>query len=212
MVEIERNASFRGLTPQPSGDGRRTTSGQTGRFRIAPEAGRFHALVFRSGSLRRDQGPPDGRGSHQAAGPEPALDAIHLALKRINCRIWRELRVGALAGCHALLYTVCLEEGGVLLDWREANRRLVSSLHGFETASTDNERYMSLTEAIDRIGQKLQIINEVAALKADAISEEHGEFVQNDAELWRLSRLLLSCCRGLADRRLGSSGKSGGRL
>jgi hypothetical protein len=136
-------------------------------------------------------------GSNLAAGRGPGLKEIHLALKRINSHIWRELRVGALAGCHALLYTVRLEEGGEVLDWREVNRRLVSSLHGFETAATDNERHRSLMEALDRIGQKLHIVKEVTALKGDAIQKEREELERNEAELWRLSRLLKSWSRRL---------------
>jgi hypothetical protein len=165
------------------------------RFVLASEAGRFHLSLSRPGPLRRHQRPPDETGSKPAAGQDLVLEEIHLALKRINSRFWRELRVGALAGCHALLYMVRLEENGEVLDWREVNRRSVSFLHGCETASTDNERYTSLTEALDRIGQKLQIVNEVAALKADAIPEEQEGLEQNEAELWRLWRTLRSWSR-----------------
>jgi hypothetical protein len=47
-------------------------------------------------------------------------------------------------------------------------------------------------EALDRIGQKLHIIKEVATLKADSIQKEREEIERNEAELWRLSRLLRS--------------------
>jgi hypothetical protein len=136
-------------------------------------------------------------GSNIAAGQGRGPEEIHLALKRINSRIWKELRVGALAGCHALLYTVRLEEGGESLDWREVNRKLVSSLHGFEVAATDSERHRSLMEALDRIGQKLHIVKEVTALKGDSIPKEREELERKEAELWRLSRLLKSWSRSL---------------
>ena len=121
------------------------------------------------------------------------LDEIHQALKRINSHLWRELRGGPLAGCHALLYTVRLEERGEGLGWREVNRKLLSCLHRFETATTDEERRAGLGEALDRVGQKLQIVKEVASLKAETLSrEEQAAVQQKEAELWRLSRLLRS--------------------
>jgi hypothetical protein len=128
------------------------------------------------------------------------LKEIHEALTTINARLWRELRLGTLAGCHALLYTVWLEEGGEVLDWRAVNRRLLSSLRRFERASTDRERLASLMEALDRVGQKLHIVKQVAAMKADTSArEEQEELQQNEAELWRLSRLLRSCSLKLSE-------------
>jgi len=119
------------------------------------------------------------------------LKEIHEALTTINSRLWRELRLGTLAGCHALLYTVRLEEGGELLDWRAVNRRLLSCLRRFERATTDRERHASLIEALDRVDQKLHIVRQVAAIKADTPApEEQEELQQNEAELSRLSRLL----------------------
>jgi hypothetical protein len=121
------------------------------------------------------------------------LKEIHGALTAINSRLWRELRVGTLAGCHALLYTIQLEEGEELLDWRAVNRRLLSCFRRFERATTDGERHASLVEALDRVGQKLYIVKQVAAIKADtSASEEEEELQRNEAELWRLSRLLRS--------------------
>jgi hypothetical protein len=121
------------------------------------------------------------------------LRDIHEALTAINSRLWRELRVGTLAGCHALLYTVRLEEGVEFLDWRAVNRRLLSCLRRFESATTDGERHASLVEALDRVGQKLHIVKQVAAIKADTSArEEQEELQRNEAELWRLSRLLRS--------------------
>lgn len=122
------------------------------------------------------------------------------ALTAINARLWRELRVGSLAGCHALLYTVRLEEGGEFLDWRAVNRRLLSSLRRFERATTDGERHASLAEALDRVGQKLHIVKLVTAIKADTSArEEQEELQRNEAELWRLSRLLRSWSLRLSD-------------
>jgi len=121
------------------------------------------------------------------------LKDILEALTAINARLWRELRGGTLAGCHALLYTVRLEEGGELLDWRAVNRRLLSCLRRFERATTDRERHASLIEALDRVGQKLHIVKQVAAIKADTSPrKEQEELQQTEAELWRLSRLLRS--------------------
>jgi hypothetical protein len=121
------------------------------------------------------------------------LRDIHQALTAFNARLWRELRVGTLAGCHALLYTVQLEEGGEVLDWRAVNRRLLSCFRRFEEARTDGERHASLVEALDRVGQKLLIVKHVAAVKADTSAREEQEGLQrSEAELWRLSRLLRS--------------------
>jgi hypothetical protein len=195
MVGIQGKALSRDLTPKPPEEGRRTTIVQARRFVLVSASGRSLPSLSRRGSLLPHENSSDGKGSTLPAAQGPALKEIHLALKRINSRIWRELRVGALAGCHALLYTVQLEEGGEVLDWREVNRRLVSPLRGFESPSTDNERYKSLAEALDRIGQKLQIVNEVAALKGDSGPEEQEELKQDEAELWRLSRLLGSWSR-----------------
>jgi len=118
---------------------------------------------------------------------------IHDALTAINSRLWRELRVGTLASCHALLYTVQLEEGGESLDWRAVNRRLLSCLRRFERATIDGERHASLVEALDHLGQKVLIVKQVAAAKADRPArEEQEELQRSEAELWRLSRLLRS--------------------
>jgi hypothetical protein len=198
MAEIRGKALFRDLTPQPPEEGRTARILRARRFVPVSKSGRAHPSLSWPGTLRRDQRSPDGTEAKVAAGQESTPKEIHLALRRINSRIWSGLRVGALAGCHALLYTIRLEEGGEVLEWRQVNRRLVSPLHGFESSSTDNERYRSLTEALDRIGQKLQIVNMVAASKGDCIPEEQEELEQDEAELWRLSRLLGSwpCRRG----------------
>jgi hypothetical protein len=168
-----------------------------GRVAVLSESSHSHPSRSRRGSLRPHMRSGDAMESNITAGQGPGLKAIHLALKRINSSIWRELRVGALAGCHARLYTVRLEEGGEVIDWREVNKRLVSSLHAYETAATDNERYKNLMEALDRIGQKLHIVKEIATLKGNSIQKEREELERNEAELWRLSRLLRSCSRAL---------------
>jgi hypothetical protein len=73
------------------------------------------------------------------------------------------------------------------------NRQLLSCLRRFERATTDRERHASLVEALDRVGQKLHIVKQVAAIKADTSAlKEQEELQQNEAELWRLSRILRS--------------------
>jgi hypothetical protein len=127
--------------------------------------------------------PPD---SHDLCN----LDEIHRRLKAINSHIWRELRRGVLSGCYAGLYSVQLDEAKESLDWREVNRRTVAALHQFETATTDDKRRASLTEALGLIGQKLVLVQKAALRKADKLNmEEEREIQKNEAELWRLSRL-----------------------
>jgi hypothetical protein len=173
-------------------------------LRSTSTLGRGHVTVFSDsarssrtaprrfwfGRLKKRQSP--GAAS-SGQNQRRELKEIHEALTAINSRLWRELRLGALAGCHALLYTVRLEEGGELLDWRTVNRQLLSCLRRFERATTDRERHASLVEALDRVGQKLHIVKQVAAIKADTSAlEEQEELQQNEAELWRLSRILRS--------------------
>jgi len=149
------------------------------------------------GRLKKEQSPVTVNSRHNERHD---LKEIHGALTAINSRLWRELRVGALAGCHALLYTIQLEEEGEFLDWRAVNRRLLSCLGRFERATTDGERHASLVEALDRVGQKLHIVKEVAAIKAEASArQEQEELQRNEAELWRLSRLLRSSSPKLSE-------------
>ena len=131
-----------------------------------------------------------GRKPVQPSFPESySLDEIHRRLKRINSRIWVELRQGVFSSCHAGLYSVNLQEGGEPLDWREINRRTVAALHRFETSINDDERRISLNEALDLIGQKLLLVQKAALRKADRLNqEEEQEIKKNEAELWRLSR------------------------
>ena len=118
-----------------------------------------------------------------------SLDEVHSRLKTINSQIWLELRRGVLSSCHAGLYSVQLEEQGKSLDWREINRRTVAALHRFETAMSEEERRTSLNEALNRIGQKLLLVQKAAMRKADKLNrEEEQEIQKNEAELWRLSR------------------------
>jgi hypothetical protein len=120
-----------------------------------------------------------------------SLEEIHRSLKRINARLWKELRNGVLASCHAGLYSVHVDEAGELLDWREVNRRTVSALRRFETATREEERCSSLKESMDRIGQKLFIVQRAAIRKSDTLAgDEKQELQRNEAELWRLSQSL----------------------
>ena len=119
-----------------------------------------------------------------------SLEEIHSRLKAINSNLWRELRTGALSSCHAGLYTVRLNNSENGPDWREVNRRTVAALNRFETATTDQERRTSLIDALDRIGQKVQLVHKAALRKADRLNlKEEREIRKNEAELWRLSRL-----------------------
>jgi hypothetical protein len=118
-----------------------------------------------------------------------SLEEIHQRLKAINSQIWLELRQGVLSSCHAGLHSVQLEERGEPLDWREINRLTVAALHRFETAMDDEERRASLNDALDRIGQKLLLVQKAAMRKADKLNQQEEQEIQkNEAELWRLSR------------------------
>jgi hypothetical protein len=120
-----------------------------------------------------------------------SFEEIHGRLKTINATLWKQLRSGVLSSCHVGLYEVQINEGQEGLGWREVNRLTVSALHRFEIASTDEERRISLKEALDRIGQKLLIVHRAALRKADRLNpEEEGVIQKNEAELWRLSRIL----------------------
>ena len=82
-----------------------------------------------------------------------------------------------------------LKERGEPLDWRAINRLTVAALNRFETAMNDDERRLSLNEALDRIGQKLLLVHKAAMRKADQLNQEEKQEIQrNEAELWRLSR------------------------
>ena len=118
-----------------------------------------------------------------------SLEEIHRRLKAINSQVWRELRLGVLSSCYAGLYSVHLDEAGERLDWQEVNRRTVSALHRFETAKNEEDRRASLNEALDRIGQKLLLVQKAALRKADRLNKEEERAIQkNESELWRLSR------------------------
>ena len=134
-----------------------------------------------------------GRKSTKSPLPEThdlySLEEIHRRLKAINADVWRELRLGVLSSCYAGLYSVQLAEAGEQLDWQEVNRRTVSALHRFETAKNEEERRASLNEALDRIGQKLLLVQKAALRKADRLNKEEERAIQkSEAELWRLSR------------------------
>jgi hypothetical protein len=54
---------------------------------------------------------------------------------------------------------------------------------------SEEERRASLNEALDRIGQKLLLVQKAAMRKADKLNQEEEQEIQkNEAELWRLSR------------------------
>lgn len=131
-----------------------------------------------------------GRKPIKPSFPESySLEEVHRRLKAINSQIWLELRQGVLSSCHAGLYSVLLEEKGESLDWREINRRTVAALHRFETAVSEKEQKASLNEALDRIGQKLLLVQKAAMRKADKLNQQEEQEIQkNEAELWRLSR------------------------
>jgi hypothetical protein len=131
-----------------------------------------------------------GRKPVKPSFPESySLEEIHRRLKTINSRIWLELRQGVLSSCHAGLYRVQLQERGEPLDWKEINRRTVAALHRFETAMNDDQRRVSLNEALNLIGQKLLLVQKAAMRKADRLNQEEEQEIQkNEAELWRLSR------------------------
>ena len=127
--------------------------------------------------------PPDSYGSF-------TLEEVHHHLKTINSNLWRELRTGVLSGCFAGLHSVRLSPSDESLDWREANRRTVSALRRFETTTSHKERRASLIEALERIGQKLLLVQKAALRKAERLSlEEEREVQKYESELWRLSRL-----------------------
>ena len=135
-----------------------------------------------------------GRRSTRPSPLEPdvpySFEQINRRLRTMNSQLWKELRQGVLSSCYAGLHTVRVDEKGESLDWREVNRRTVSALHRFDTATSDEERRTSLNEALDRIGQKLLLVQRAALRKADRLNvEEEREIQKNEAELWRLSRL-----------------------
>ena len=149
-----------------------------------------------SGSRRRWFSKNWRRKPVRPPSPEPdaswSFEEIHRRLRVMNSQIWKELRQGTLASCYVGLHTVHLEEKGESLDWREINRRAVSALNRFDTATDNEQRRDSLNEALDRIGQKLLLVRKAALRKADRLNpEEEGEIQRNEAELWRLSRLNL---------------------
>jgi hypothetical protein len=141
--------------------------------------------------LSRIWGRKTARPSPPVSPESWSFEKIHRRLKTVNATLWKQLRWGVLSSCHVGLYEVQINEGQEGLGWREVNRLTVSALHRFETAATDEERRISLKEALDRIGQKLVIVHRAALRKADRLNPEEERLIQeNEAELWRLSRIL----------------------
>jgi len=121
------------------------------------------------------------------------LTEIHYRLRTINARLWKQLRMGVLRGCYAGLSIVVTVQDGELLSWRDVNRKTVSALHRFETATTDKECRMSLREALERIGQKLLLVRKTALRKGNRLNfEEAGEIRTIEMELSRISRFFLT--------------------
>jgi len=140
--------------------------------------------------LSRILGRKPARPSPLESDVSYSFEEINRRLRAVNSQLWKELRQGILSSCYAGLHTVHVDEKGESLDWREVNRRTVSALHRFDTATSDEERRTSLNEALDRIGQKLLLVQRAALRKADRLNvEEEREIQKNEAELWRLSRL-----------------------
>ena len=137
-----------------------------------------------------------------------SLEEIHGCLSKINSRLWRELRTGALSGCHALLYTVVFCELGEKIGWREVNRKAVAALHHFKTAATESERCASLQDALKSVSQKVSIAKYAALQKAETLErDEEKAVVASEAELLGLSRLLWSLSEW-RDSRRGQGGFS----
>lgn len=119
------------------------------------------------------------------------LNETHHRLRTINARLWKQLRVGVLRGCYAGLSIVVIEQEGELLSWRDVNRKTVSTLHRFETATTSKGCCMSLHEALERIRQKLLLVRKSALRKGKRLNpEEAGEIHTIERELSRISRFL----------------------
>jgi hypothetical protein len=127
----------------------------------------------------------------QGAAESPSLEEIHQRVRALNARLWKELRTGVLAGCYVGLYHVRLGSPLHSPDWREVNRKTVSALHRLETARSDEERCQSLSEALETIRQKLQLVKKAAWSKAARLCpEEERELQRNEMELQRLSRFV----------------------
>jgi len=130
------------------------------------------------------------------------LEEIYGHLRKINSLLWRQLRTGALSGCHALLYTVVLYDLGEKLGWRDVNRKAVAALHRFNTAATENERCASLQDALKCVCQKVFIAKYANLQKAATLERDEKEAIfADEAELLRLSRRLRSLSHWLLSQR-----------
>jgi hypothetical protein len=120
-----------------------------------------------------------------------SLERIHYCLKKINSRLWRELRNGSLTSCYVGLYNVGCQNIKKDRDWREVNRRTVSSLNRFATSTTEKERHVCLQEALRRIGHKLFLVQLALKKKTDRPTMEEKCTIQSfETELRHLSCLL----------------------
>ena len=127
---------------------------------------------------------------------DSSLERIHDCLKRINTRLWRELRNGFLMSCYVGLYSVGFSNAEKSRDWREVNRRTVSSLNRFATSTTENERHIYLQEALRRISHKLFLVQLALNKKTDRPTMEEKCTIQSfETELCHLSCLLGAVCK-----------------
>jgi hypothetical protein len=134
-----------------------------------------------------------GKMCQQDLQSRASLEEIHGHLSKVNAHLWRQLRMGVLSGCHALLYTVVLCELGEKLGWRDVNRKAVAALHHFETATTESERCASLEDALKCVNQKVSMAKHAGRQKAETLArDEKKAILESEAELLRLSRLLRS--------------------
>jgi hypothetical protein len=128
-------------------------------------------------------------------------EEIYGYVRKINSHLWRQLRLGVLSGCHALLYTVALSELGEKLGWRDVNRKAVAALHRFKTAATESERCASLQDALKCVSQKLSIAKCAGLQKAETLARNEEEAIaESEAELMRLSRVLRFLSHGWHSR------------
>lgn len=120
-----------------------------------------------------------------------SLERIHYCLKKINSQLWRELRNGSLTSCYAGLYGVGVNNTEKHRDWREVNRRTVSSLNRFSTSKTEKERHIYLQKALRCIGRKLLLVQLALKKKTDRPTMKERCTIQKfETELCHLSCLL----------------------
>ncbi|MBW1979922.1 MAG: hypothetical protein JRJ12_01765 [Deltaproteobacteria bacterium] len=145
--------------------------------------------------LRKDrQSNPGEKERGNAAAPNcpdrHRLQEIHGLLKSLNSSLWQELRNGELSLCQPLLHTMTITDDDKQLDWRQINKRLVSALHRFDTATTDRDKQDSLNEAVHWLHQKIFLVRRVALLKGELSSGEEKKLTRVQVELEGLQQML----------------------